>query len=225
MTGTLINAAAILLGGGVGLLLKSRIPSRYTDIIFQAIGLFTLFLGVFMAFKAHQFLFLIFSLILGGIIGEALALDARLSKLTKRLQIRFASGNHRFSEGLITAFLLFCMGSMTLLGAMEEGSGNYPNLLITKSIMDGFSAMALASALGVGVLFSAIPLLIYQGGLTWLAYAFGNVIEPQLMDEITATGGVMLIGLGLTILSIKEIRVVNLLPGLIFAVLLPLLFG
>lgn len=225
MTGTLINAAAILLGGGAGILLKSRIPGKYTEIIFQAIGLFTLFLGIFMAFKAHQFLYLIFSLLLGGITGEALKLDSRLSKITQNLQKRFAVGNHRFSEGLVTAFLLFCMGSMTILGAIEEGSGNFPNLLITKSIMDGFSAMALASALGIGVLFSAIPLLIYQGGITWLAYAFGNVIDPQLVDELTATGGVMLIGLGLTILSIKEIRVVNLLPGLIFAVLLPLLFG
>lgn len=225
MTGTWINIAAILAGGILGLLINRKIPKRFNDIVFQAIGLFTLFLGVYLSFKTENMLILVFSLILGGLFGEWLKLEERAEKLTERLQFGGLNTGNRFTEGLITAFLLFCIGSMTILGAIEEGMGNKPELLITKSIMDGFSSIALSSALGIGVLFSVVPLLLYQGSLTLLAAYAGEFFSDSIINELTACGGLLLLGLGLKILEIKQIKVLNLLPALIFAVLLAYFTG
>ena len=133
-------------------------------------------------------------------------------------------GRSRFAEGLVTAFLLFCMGSMTVLGAIEEGMGGRPNLLAAKSVLDGFASLALASSLGVGVLFSVIPLFIYQGGLTLLAGSFHAVFSDVVVNEISAAGGLILIGLGITILEIKQLKVLNMLPALVFAGVLAAVF-
>ena len=130
----------------------------------------------------------------------------------------------RFAEGLVTAFLLFCMGSMTVLGAIEEGLGGKPNLLAAKSVLDGFASLALASSLGVGVLFSVIPLLLYQGGLTLLAGSLHAVMSDVVVNEVSAAGGLILIGLGITILEIKQLKVLNMLPALVFAGVLAAVF-
>jgi uncharacterized protein len=225
MTGTWINALAILAGGILGLLVHQRIPKRFTDMVFQAIGLFTLFLGIYLGFKTNNLLILVFSLLLGGLSGELLRIEFRLDKWLDHFQLRWIKKENRFTEGLVTAFLLFCIGSMTILGAIEEGMGNEPNLLITKSIMDGFSAIALASALGIGVLFSIIPLILYQGSLTILSSFAGDFFSEAIINELTACGGILLLGLGLKILEIKSIQVINLLPSLIFAVVLTYFFG
>jgi len=130
----------------------------------------------------------------------------------------------RFAEGLVTAFLLFCMGSMTVLGAIEEGLGGKPNLLAAKSVLDGFASLALAASLGIGVLFSVIPLFIYQGGLTLLAGSLHAVMSDAVVNEISAAGGLILIGLGITILEIKQLKVLNMLPALVYAGLLAAVF-
>lgn len=135
-----------------------------------------------------------------------------------------APDRSRFAEGLVTAFLLFCMGSMTVLGAIEEGLGGKPNLLAAKSVLDGFASLALASSLGIGVLFSVIPLFIYQGGLTLLAGSFQTVMSDAVVNEISAAGGLILIGLGITILEIRRLRVLNMLPALVFAGVLAAVF-
>jgi uncharacterized membrane protein YqgA involved in biofilm formation len=135
-----------------------------------------------------------------------------------------APDRSRFAEGLVTAFLLFCMGSMTVLGAIEEGMGGRPNLLAAKSVLDGFASLALASTLGIGVLFSVIPLFIYQGGLTLLAGSLHGVMSEVVVNEISAAGGLILIGLGITILEIKQLKVLNLLPALVFAGVLAAVF-
>jgi hypothetical protein len=131
----------------------------------------------------------------------------------------------QFSEGLVTAFLMFCMGSMTILGAIEEGLGGEPKLLMIKSLMDGFSSIALVAALGIGVIFSVIPLLIYQGGLTLLSAWAGEALSEVMIDELSATGGILLIGLGISILGIKRIEVLNLIPALLFIIPLVYFFG
>ena len=146
-----------------------------------------------------------------------ISLGDKVKRLTK-------SKNDSFTEGLITAFLLFCVGSMTILGAIEEGMGGKPELLLIKSLMDGISAIALTVAFGIGVLFSAIPLLIFQGGLTLIASFACEFINPVYITEITATGGVILIGLGLNLLEIKKIKVVNLLPAMLIVPLLMWIF-
>jgi len=134
------------------------------------------------------------------------------------------SKNEKFTEGLVTAFLLWCMGSMTILGAMEEGFGNHPNLLLAKSVLDGFSSIALSASMGIGVMFAAIPLLIYQGGLTLLASLLGDFVSDAVIAEITAAGGLLLIGLGIDILEIKKLKILNMLPALVVAIILAAVF-
>jgi len=188
------------------------------------IGLFTLVLGMSMAIKGEEILLIIFSLVLGTIIGSLLDLDSKFQALSHWLQNKINLKNEKFSEGLITAFLLFCMGSMTILGAFEEGLGGRPNLLLAKSVLDGFSSIALSAGLGIGVMFSVIPLLIFQGGLTLLAAFLEQFFTPVIINELTATGGILLLGLGLNILELKEVKIMNMLPALIFIVILTIFF-
>ena len=224
MLGTIVNVATVLAGSALGLLFHRRLPEKITGIVFQGIGLFTLFLGFSMASKTSNFLIMIFSIVIGSIIGELLSLDSVLDKFSDRLKNRIGSKNDKFSEGLIAAFLLFCMGSMTILGAFEEGLGNSPNLLYAKSLLDGFSSIALSAGLGIGVMFSAIPLLIYQGGLTLFAGWLGEFFSDIVINEMSAVGGLMLIGLGISILEIKSIKVINMTPGLVVAIILSAIF-
>ncbi|MFA9370826.1 MAG: DUF554 domain-containing protein [Labilibaculum antarcticum] len=224
MIGTLVNVVAILIGGSLGLIFRTRIPERMFKIVFQAIGIFTLYLGVSMALKANELLLMVFSLVVGALIGEFLRLEDRVENLSDLLKKKIGSKDDKFSTGFVTSFMLFCLGAMTILGSMEEGMGNEPTLLLTKSMMDGFSAVALAAVMGVGVLFSVIPLLIYQGGLTLLAALFGGVIPEVIITEIAGVGGVLIIGLGISILEIKKIKVLNMLPALLVEVLLCYIF-
>ncbi len=220
MTGTLINVGTVLLGSSVGLLIRSRLPERYTKIMFQVFGLFTIFLGIKMALETNNIMVMIFSLLIGTMLGEWWNIEKGMDNFAGFIKKKAKSRNEKFSEGFITAFLVFCMGSMTILGAIEEGLGDKPNLLLTKALMDGFSSMALASALGAGVLFSVIPLLIYQGGLTIFASHLTNVLSPGVVAEVSAVGGILLVGLGFVLLDIKKIRVMNMLPSLIIVVFL-----
>jgi uncharacterized membrane protein YqgA involved in biofilm formation len=140
--------------------------------------------------------------------------------LSNYLKKRFKIGSERFSEGLVTAFLLYCIGSMTILGAIQEGTGGSSDLLLTKSLMDGFSSIILASAFGVGVIVSAIPLLIFQGGITLLAMYAGSFFTPEIIQGLTSVGGILLIGLGVNILEIKKLRIMNMLPSLVIVAIL-----
>jgi uncharacterized protein len=222
--GTLVNVAAVLAGGTIGLLVHSRLPARFTKIVFQGIGLFTMFLGVSLALKTSNYLVMIFSLVIGAILGELMQLDLHMERLGDRLKKLTGGKTSRFSEGFVTAFLLFCMGSMTVLGAFEEGLGGQPNLLFAKSLLDGISSIALAAALGLGVLFSVIPLLLYQGGLTLLAVYMGNLFSETVINELTAVGGILLIGLGINILEISKLKILNMIPSLLIAVILAYFF-
>lgn len=224
MTGTLINAATILIGGTIGLLIHARLSEKTTETVFSGIALFTLFLGIHMATQTGHFLVLILSLVLGSITGEGLGLENGLNRLSESLKKRIHFSNARFSEGLLTSFLLFCIGSMTILGAIEEGIGNKPNLLMAKAVMDGFSSIALAAGMGIGVLFSVVPLLIVQGGITLLAGLLQDYIQQVYINEITASGGILLIGLGINLLGLKKIRILNMVPAILFSMLLTWLF-
>lgn len=214
----------VLLGGIIGLVLGNRIPERIRQMFFHGIGLFTILLGISMALQTANPLILVLAMVTGGLLGEWLWLEEGMDRFVNRIKTRVGGGAVHFSEGLVTAFLLFCMGSMTLLGAIEEGLGGRPDLLITKSIMDGLSAIALTAALGIGVIFSIIPLLLYQGGLTLLARMMEPMLTETIIMEITACGGLILIGLGLQILEIKRFRIVNFLPALVLAVILSVIF-
>lgn len=225
MTGTLINVGAVIAGSVIGLLFHSKIPRKYIQIVFQGIGLFTLMVGIAMALKTQNYLILVFSIVLGGVLGTLISLGKHINSFSERLKKRIKTNNSKFTEGLVSAFLLYCMGSMTILGAFEEGLGNPPNLLLAKSLMDGVSSIALSAGLGIGVIFSVVPLLIYQGGLTLFASALNEHLSELMINEISAVGGLMLIGMGLNILEITKIKVINMLPGLIVVVILVYFFA
>ncbi len=225
MIGTLINAGAIVLGTAIGLMIKTKLPKKLITILFQALGLFTILLGVKMALAMEEFLLVIGSLVLGSILGELLGIEKSLEKFSSQIKSKFKLKNEKFSDGLITAFLLYCMGSLTILGAIEEGMNGNPDLLLMKSLMDGFSSIALASAMGIGVGFSAIPLLIYQGGLTLFAGSLSSFFSENITRELSAVGGVLLIGLGINILEIKKLRILNMIPALVIIVVLVYFFA
>ena len=220
MLGTLINVAAVIIGSITGVIIHSKLPKKITDTAFHGIGLFTIILGVMMAVKTNNLLIMIFSIVIGAIIGEIVDINKRINDLGEWLKKRFKTKNERFSEGFITAFLLFCMGSMTILGAFEDGIYGTPNLLVAKSVLDGFSSIVLATTMGIGVLFSFIPLLFFQGGLTLFAVYMQSIFTDVMINELTAVGGVILVGLGISILEIKKIRILNMLPSLIIVVIL-----
>ncbi|GAP71905.1 hypothetical protein SAMD00024442_2_68 [Candidatus Symbiothrix dinenymphae] len=220
MIGTLVNTAAIIVGSGIGLVFKKSIPEKYQSVYFQAVGLFTLLLGIKMSIGISEPLLVVLSLVLGGFLGVRMRLEQRVEQLGDLIKTRTKSKNDRFTEGLLTAFLLFCMGSMTLVGAIEEGFGQTSDLLLTKSIMDFFSAIMLASALGIGVLCSAALVLVFQGGITLLVALIGKDIPPEIISEITVVGGIILIGLGINLLNIKKLEIINLLPALLLICLL-----
>lgn len=220
LTGTIINTAAVVVGSTIGLAFRSKIQPRFIDAIFNGMGVFTLALGTGMAIKMEQPLIVIFSLILGVLLGEATKLDKRLEALTARFKKEEAGSTNQFAQGLIFSFLLFCVGSMTLLGTLEEGLGNPPTLLYTKSLMDGFSSIAIAAAFGSGVLFTAIPLFIFQASLTLMAASIKAVLTEAMITDLTAVGGLMIIALGLSILNIKQLKVINMLPSLVIVLVL-----
>jgi len=215
--GTLVNAGAVILGSTIGLLIQKKLPERITRVAFQGIGLFTIFLGIYMALKTSNFLIIIFSILIGSIIGAGIDIDKYMNRFGEFLKKKIKTKSEKFTLGMVTAFLLFCMGSMTILGAIEEGLGGYPHLLFAKSVLDGFASIALASTLGIGVMFSIIPLIIFQGALTLFASLFQNILSTPVIDEITAVGGLILIGLCINILEIKKLKVINMLPAIIIA--------
>jgi len=218
--GTLFNAITVIFGSILGLLIRKRLPKRLVDIVFVALGLFTMVLGIKMALQARELLLMVFCLVLGGLIGEWLQIEVRLQKGADWLKTKSKIENGKFTEGFTTAFMLFCVGSLTILGAFEEGLGKEPNLLITKGVMDGFSSIALSAAFGVGVLFSVIPLVLYQGGLTIFAGYLAPILSDVMINELSAVGGVMIVGIGIQILEIKQLSIVNLLPALLISPLL-----
>lgn len=191
-------------------------PEKYNEVYFQAVGLFTMLLGVKMSIDIASPLLVVLSLVLGGFAGVKMQLGKRAEQLGDYIKAKTRSKNDRFTEGLVTAFLLFCMGSMTIVGAIEEGFGRTSDLLLTKSVMDFFSSVMLASGLGIGVFFSSVLLLVFQGGITLLVSVAGRDIPEGIISEITVVGGIILIGLSLHLLKIKKTEVINLLPALFF---------
>lgn len=232
MTGTLLNVVTVLIGGLIGLLFGSRIPERFKATVIAGMGLFTFAMGVQMFIQTENPLVVLGSLLIGALLGEWWRIEDGLKNLGAILEKRFAplgddtrddsaEGSARFVRGFLTASLLFCVGPMTILGSIQDGlTGDY-ELLAVKSILDGFAAMAFASTLGVGVLFSALIILVYQGGISLLAGSLSAIVTDPMMAEMTATGGVLLMGLALSsLLEIKKIRVGNFLPALFIAPLI-----
>jgi uncharacterized protein len=218
MTGTLINTATVIVGSTAGTFLRSRFPDRVRQMVMWGVGLVSLVIGLQMSLSTKNILIVLGSLLTGGIIGELIRLEKGLNKLGDTLQIKLsAERDSTFSKGFVTASLLFCVGPMTILGSIQDGlSGDY-TLLATKSILDGFASLALAASIGWGVLFAALTILVYQGGLTLGAGLVKTLLTEPIVAEMTATGGTLILAIGLNLLEVTAIRVANFLPALVVA--------
>jgi uncharacterized membrane protein YqgA involved in biofilm formation len=223
--GTLANVGAIVAGSAIGMLLGQRFPQNIRTIVFQGLGLSVLVIGLQMAFKMDGPLVIIFSILIGGIIGEAIGLEERFASLGNLLKARLKSRNPKFTDGLVTASLIFCIGSMAIIGSFDEGLRGDHTVLLTKALLDGFASIALAATYGSGVVFSAVPLFLYQYGLTLFAGMFQSFFSPAIISQLTATGGLMIVAIGINLLELKYIKLSNFLPALPVAVLLAWLVG
>ncbi|MFQ5811893.1 MAG: DUF554 domain-containing protein [Anaerolineae bacterium] len=218
MTGTVINVITVVAGGTLGTFLGERLPSRIRHIIMQGVGLVTLAVGMSMALTTNNFVLVLVSIVIGGVLGEWWRLEERLDEAGEWLEAKASRfpflARGEFTKGFVTASLVFCVGPMTILGSFQDGlSGDY-TLLAIKSVLDGFSSLAFAASMGMGATFSAITVLVYQGILTLGASLFQNILTDAMITEMAATGGVMILGIGLLLLEMKRVRVANFLPAL-----------
>jgi len=226
MKGTIVNVIAIFLGCSVGFILKSRFPEKIGKVVMQALGLASLLIGAQMALKTNNILLVIFSLVIGGVIGEIIGIEEGLEKFGERVKLKFKSidTSERFVEGFVTASLLYCVGSMAIMGALKEGLSGNPDILYAKSLMDGVTSLAFTAAMGIGVLFSVIPVFLYQGGITLLARLIKDFLSPEIINEMTAVGGILILGIGIGLLEIRKIKIGNLLPAILVVALLAAIF-
>ncbi len=215
--GTLINIAAVAVGTTFGVLLGARLPARARETVMDGLGLLTLVLGMTLALETENLLVVMGAVLLGGLVGEAMHIEAGLRALGDYFQARLRSSSGTFTEGFVTASLVFAVGPMAILGAIEDGLRGNVEILALKSVLDGFAALAFAATLGWGVGLSALTLLVYQGGITLGADLIEQVLTDQMIAEMTATGGVLILAIALRLLDLKEVRVGNLLPALFFA--------
>lgn len=232
LLGTIVNVLLILVGSILGILLKRGIEKRYEDLIMSALGLVTAVIGITFAIKSQNMLIVVVSLVIGALIGEWIDIDSKLNKVGDWLKdkVKGKGGpgleeESRIGEGFVTATLLFCVGSMAIMGALDSGLRGDHTILYTKSIMDGISALIFASSMGIGVALSAFPILIYQGGIALMAQTVQPYLSDAMMIEMNAVGGILLIGIGLSLLDIKRIKVSNLLPALIIPIIWFLIVG
>jgi len=233
-TGTAVNVLTVLLGATLGVLLGNRLPARTRDVVTDALGLVTLLIAATSAMdvldggladavgSSAPMLIVLGSLLVGGIVGSLLRLESRVEQLGGWLQRRLAGGSgsaerHRFVEGFVVSSLVFCTGPLTILGSLNDGLGNGAQQLVLKAVLDGFAAIAFAASFGWGVAASAVTVLVVQGSLTLLGLAVGDVLPEAQLAAVTATGGLLLVGVALRLLRVREIPVADLLPALLVA--------
>jgi len=227
MLGVLVNTAAILIGGTVGLLFNKGLPQRFSGAIMTGIGLCTMFIGISGALKGENSIILVVSIVLGAASGTALKLDERLNSLGQMIEKRFTrapgEGNESdvkpsIAQGFVTSSLLFCVGAMAIIGSINSGINGDHSIIFTKSTLDMIASAMLAVSLGVGVVFSAVSVLLYQGLLVLLAQLLHPLLEnPSMIAEMTCVGSVIIIGLGFNLIGVTKIKVANYLPAIIFA--------
>ncbi len=224
LQGTLVNILAVLAGCLVGRFLGHLVTERMRQTLFSALGLATMLIGLSLALPTRQPLVLIGSLILGGIAGELLDIEGRLARLGERLQRRF-SGWGRVAEGFLDASLLFCVGAMAITGSIQDGLGQAPTVLYSKSALDGVASIALTATLGFGVVLSVITLVAYQGAITLAASSLQPFLTDPVVREMNAAGGLLILAIGIGLLGLKKLPVGNLLPSIFVAAGLMLALG
>lgn len=219
MTGTFVNTGAILVGSFIGIAAGKHLPERIKEMLMQALGLCIIYIGLDLALSGSKPIQTIGCVLLGGLTGEILGIEKLLERLANWLKKLMGSASSTFVEGFVTATVIYLVGAMMILGCIEDGVNNDPTLLYIKSMFDGVASLALASSLGLGVAFSAGSVFIVQSTLTLAASHLLFLQRPEVLEAITSTGGVLILGIGITVLGIKKIRTANLLPTTIYAVL------
>ncbi|MEC1154628.1 DUF554 domain-containing protein [Cytobacillus horneckiae] len=229
LIGTLVNGVCIIVGTLIGKVLN-RIPENMKTTVMHSIGLAVMVLGLQMGLKSDNFLIVILSLVFGAVLGEFFRLEDKLNAVGIWLESKIGSnGQGSISQGFVTATLIFVIGAMGVIGALDSGIRGDHSVLYTKSIIDGFTALILTTTLGIGVIFSAVPVILYQGLIALFATQIDRIVPQALMDsfitEMTATGGVMIFAIGINLMGLAKIRVANLLPGIIMtAIIVTLLY-
>ena len=225
--GTLINTATVLAGGGLGLLIGDRIPDRIRVIIVQVIGLVTIAIGLRDVMKTDNMVFPLVGMVFGAIIGELLRIEDRLTSIGETLRRKFSKpdSESKFVTGFVTASLLFCVGPLTILGAIEDASGKTPQLYIIKGTLDGFMMIIFSALYGIGAIFSAASVFIVQGSLTLFGTSLDALLTERMRLELFAAGGLAVLAIGLNLLEIKKIRLGSLLPGLVITPVLVWIFS
>jgi uncharacterized membrane protein YqgA involved in biofilm formation len=225
--GTLINTLTVICGGGLGLIIGHRIPERMRVTVVQVIGLVTVALGLSDVMKTHNIVFPLVGMVIGGLIGELIRIEERLVKVGEFLKAKFASDgtDNRFVTGFVTASLLFCVGPLTILGAIEDASGKTPQLYIIKGSLDGFMTVIFTALYGVGAMFSAVTVFVVQGTLTLFGTRIDLLLDDRMRIEMFAAGGIAVMAIGLNLLEIKKFRIGSLLPGLVVTPLLVWIFA
>lgn len=224
MTGTLINIGSVAAGSLLGVSIGSKLPERINSSVHDGLGLLTIVIGLQMALETQNVLIVLGAILSGVILGELMRLSDGLDSLGNYLQSFFRKGEHgNISEGFVTASLVFCVGPMAILGSIQDGLEGDFHLLTIKALLDGFAAIAFSASLGWGVMFSAVSILLYQGSITLFAGVLDQVLTKPMITEMTATGGLIIVGIGLRLLRVKEIRLANFLPALVIAPMVVLL--
>ena len=222
MLGTIVNTIAVLVGGCIGLLLKKGLPQRLADTLMKALGLCTLFIGITGVMSGKRTLLIILSMVIGTLIGEGIDLDRRLNTLGRFLEnkCKRSDGKATIGEGFVSASLLFCVGGMTIVGALQSGLTGSHIMLFTKSMLDCVAAMIFASTLGIGVLFAAAFVFVYQGAITLFAQWVAPYLTDAVVSEMTVTGSLVIIGLGINMLGLAKLRVINFVPAIFLPIAL-----
>ena len=219
MFGTLVNVAAIIVGSTLGLILKGGIPKKVGDTVIQALGLSTLLIGITGAIKVNNVLLVIISMVIGTAIGEAIDIDKFINGLGQKVENRFKGKHGKVSEGFVTASLLFCIGAMAIVGALNSGlKGDY-HILYAKSMLDFVFSVIASSSLGIGVMLSSVSVLLYQGTITLLAFAIKGFLIESVIADMTAVGSLMIIGISLNLMGIGKLKVANYLPAMFIPVI------
>ncbi|MFO7814912.1 MAG: DUF554 domain-containing protein [Halanaerobiales bacterium] len=223
MVGTIVNVIAIIIGSILGFLVKGRLPKRFQNIVMQGISLAVLIIGLQMALSVESTkgtLVVIFSLVIGGIIGELLRIENGLEIFGEAIQKKFGSDDGLFVQGFVQSSLIYCVGAMAIMGAIQDGLNNDPSILFTKSLLDGTASIAFSATFGIGVIFSSLPVLVYQGSISLLASWAQKFLNQDVITMMTATGGLLIMAIGFNILLSTEIKIGNLLPSIFVAILI-----
>ena len=220
LTGSFVNVAAILVGGGLGLLLKKGLPERISDAVMKGLGLCVLYIGISGCLEGKNALVAVISIALGSIIGSIINFDKHINSAAKRVENKFVKkdSESRFAEGFVAASLLYCVGAMAIVGSLDSGISQDYSTLVTKSVIDGVSAIVLASTMGFGVLLSALPVFVYQGAITLLAGFVSPYLSDYIVAEMTCVGSLLIVAIALNMLKLTKIKVMNYIP----AVFLPI---